>query len=297
VILAIDWLKRMERRTILGGGIFALTLLALVCIPRHLPSSASSTPSLVPANFHAHLEQGTLMLRGSLPDSTAHDRILRQARAAYDPAHVRVVDQLTIDSRIASPSWVSQLPGILSVLEPMQGARSVMIDGRFLVLSGTVPSEQVKTTILNTVSPLRSLGLELEDHMTVATAAPSSRSLQARIDELLARSQIEFDSNQATLTAGGRAALDRLVPLLTQAPRASIEIGGHTDAYGAPDYNKDLSRRRAEAVRDYLKVHGVSHEMTAVGYGATKPRATGNTRAALQRNRRIELRVLEMHAL
>jgi OOP family OmpA-OmpF porin len=297
VILEIDWLKRMERRTILGGGIFALTLLALVCIPRHVPSSASSATSPVPANFHAHLEQGTLLLRGSLPDSTAHDRVIRQARAAYDPAHVRVVDQLTIDSRIASPSWVSQLPGILSVLEPMQGARSVMIDGRFLVLSGTVPSEQVKATILKTVSPLRSIGLELEDHMTVAATPPSVRSLQARIDELLSRSQIEFDSNQATLTAHGRAVLDRLVPILTQAPRASIEIGGHTDAYGAPDYNKDLSRRRAETVREYLKAHGVSHDMTAVGYGASKPRAAGNTRAALQRNRRIELRVLETHAL
>jgi OOP family OmpA-OmpF porin len=294
-MVALDWLKRMERRTILGGGIFALTLLALVCIPRHLPSSVSA-PSLVPANFHAHLEKGTLMLRGSLPDAAARDRILMQARATYDLSKIRVVDQLTIDGRIASPPWVSQLPAILSVLEPMQGARSVMIDGHYLVLSGAVPSEQVKATILSSVSPLRSLGLELEDHLTVA-ATSTSRSLQAQIDELLSRSQIEFDSNQATLTGRGRAVLDRLVPILTQAPRASIEIGGHTDAFGAPDYNKELSRQRAEAVRQYLTAHGVSHDMTAVGYGATKPRATGNTRAALQRNRRIELRVLETSAL
>ncbi len=172
-MLAVDWLKRMERRTILGGGLFALTLLALVCIPRHLPSSAS-TPPLVPANFHAHLEHGTLLLRGSLPDAGAREKILRQARAAYDPAHVRIVDQLTVDSRIASPSWVSQLPAILPVLEPMQGARSVMIDGRFVVLSGAVPSEQIKARILTTVSPLRGLGLELEDHMTIAGPAASA---------------------------------------------------------------------------------------------------------------------------
>ena len=233
------------------------------------------------------------MLRGSLPDAGARDRILERARAVYGPARVRVLDELTIDSRIVTPSWVTHLPAVLPVLEQMQGVRSVMIDGRFLVMSGTVPSEQAKANILRTISPLRSLGLELEDHMTVASAAAAAPSLQARLNDLLSRNQIEFDSNQATLTARGRTALDRLIPLLTQAPRTSIEIGGHTDGFGAPDYNKDLSRRRAEAVRDYLSVHGVTHELTAVGYGASKPLASGVSKASLQRNRRIELKVLE----
>ena len=146
-MLAIEWLMRKERRTILGGGVFALTLLALVCIPRHLPLSASP-PVPVPANFHARVEQGTLMLRGSLPDAGARDRILERARAAFGPAQVRVLDQLTIDGRIAAPSWVNRLPAVLPVLEQMQGVRSVMIDGRFLVLSGAVPSEQARTSVL-----------------------------------------------------------------------------------------------------------------------------------------------------
>jgi OOP family OmpA-OmpF porin len=293
-MLAIDWLMRMERRTILGGGVLALTVLALVCIPRHLPSS--TLPAPVPANFHARLEEGTLLLRGSLPDASVRDRILQRAHTAYDSVHVRVLDQLTIDDRISTSSWVSQLPTVLPVLQQMQGVRSVMIDGRFLVLSGVVPSEDVKAAVLRTVSPLRSLGLQLEDHMTVAAGSPAAPSLQKRVNELLTHNQIEFDSNQATLTPRGRATLDRLLPVLTQAPRTMIEIGGHTDGFGAPDYNKELSRRRAEAVRDYLTSHGVTHELTAVGYGATKPLATGLSRAALQRNRRIELRVLETNA-
>jgi len=236
------------------------------------------------------------MLRGSLPDAGARDRILERARATFGPAQVRVLDQLTIDGRINAPSWVNHLPAVLPVLEQMQGVRSVMIDGRFLVLSGVVPSEQARISILHTVSPLRSLGLELEDHMTIAAAGAAAPSLQARLNDVLARNQIEFDSNQATLTARGHTALDRLIPVLTQAPHTSIEIGGHTDSFGAPDYNKDLSRRRAEAVRDYLTAHGVTHELTAVGYGASKPLATGVSRAALQRNRRIELRVLETNS-
>jgi OmpA-OmpF porin, OOP family len=282
----------MERRTILGGGVVALTLLAVVCIPRHLPSSASApAPAPVPANFHARLEHGTLMLRGSLPDAATRERILERARAVYGPAHV--LDQLTVDARIGAPSWVNHLSTVLPVLEQMQGVRSVMIDGRFLVLSGAVASEQARSAILREISPLRSLGLELEDHMTVAKAATGAPKLQGQLNDLLSRNQLEFDSNQATLTARGKTALDRLVPILTQAPHTSIEIGGHTDGFGAQDYNKDLSRRRAETVRDYLTAHGVTHEMTAVGYGASKPLVAGVSRTALQRNRRIELRVLE----
>ena len=125
-MLAIEWLMRMKRRTILSGGVLALTVLALVCIPRHLPSSASAP---VPANFHARLEQGTLLLRGSLPDARARDRILESARTTYAATHVRVLDQLTLDARIDAPSWMSQVPTILPVLEQMQGVRSVMIDG------------------------------------------------------------------------------------------------------------------------------------------------------------------------
>lgn len=285
----------MERRTIIGSGIVALTLLALVCVPRHVPSSASP-PAPVPANFHARLEQGTLLLRGSLPDGGARERVLARARAAYEPTHVRVLDELTIDSRIATPSWVNHLPALLPVLEQMQGVRSIMIDGRFVVLSGVVPSENVRRTILQSVSPLSSLGLQLEDHMTISTATtsgPPAPSLQRRLDDVLSRNQIEFDSNQATLTPRGRAAVDHLIPVLTQAPHTVIEIGGHTDGFGAPDYNKDLSRRRAETVREYLMGHGVTHDLSAVGYGASKPLASGMSRAALQRNRRIELRVLE----
>jgi len=286
----------MERRAIIGVGVFALTFLALVCIPRHLPSSAS-TSALVPANFHAHLEQGTLTLRGSIPDSTTHDRILHQAHSVYDAAGIRIVDQLAVDSGTVSASWLNPLPTILPVLGMMDGRGSVIIDGHFLVLSGRVPSEKTKGTILGTVAPLRSLGLELEDLMSTGAPAAAASSLQSKLDEILSRSQIEFDSNQSTLTARGRAVLDRLIPILQRSSPTSIEIGGHTDGFGAPDYNKELSRRRAEAVRQYLANHGVTHRMTAVGYGASKPRTSGTSRAALQRNRRIELRVQEMRDL
>jgi len=145
--------------------------------------------------------------------------------------------------------------------------------------------------ILRTVAPITSIGIELEDHLVTEPTASSRPSLQVKLNVVLSRSQIDFDSNQSTLTTRGRAVLDQLVPILKQFPRASIEIGGHTDGFGAPDYNRELSRRRAEAVRQHLVKRGAPNRFTVVGYGATKPRANEKTQAALRRNRRIELLV------
>lgn len=286
----------MRRRAIVGGGAFALTFLTLVCIPRHLPSSAS-TPPLVPANFHARLDQQELTLRGSLPDTETRDRILQQAHSLYDQAEIRIVDELTVDGRISPETWLTPLPSILPALGQMDGRGSVMIDGRSLVLSGQVHSEQAKENILRNVSSLTATGLELEDHILAVPSSTPRPSLQAKLNELLSRHQIEFESNKATLTSQGLSALNRLIPLLRQAPQTSIEIAGHTDRFGAPDYNRELSRLRAETVRKYFITRGLTHHFTTVGYGATKPLSTETTQIALRRNRRIELRVREKGTL
>ena len=81
-MLAVDWLKRMERRTILGGGVFALTLLALVCIP----VTFRCRPLLLyrSRQTYAQLEQGALMLADPA-EAGAHERILEQAPRRYRP--------------------------------------------------------------------------------------------------------------------------------------------------------------------------------------------------------------------
>jgi OOP family OmpA-OmpF porin len=65
--------------------------------------------------------------------------------------------------------------------------------------------------------------------------APSSSELQKRLNEILSRSSIEFESKSATMTPSSLATLDQLIAQLRQAPRAAIEIGGHTDKYGEPE--------------------------------------------------------------
>ena len=280
----------MMRRAILGAGAVALTLLAVVCIPRHLPSSIASS-ALTPAFFHARLEQGTLTLRGSLPSETSKAAILQRAQELYGKAPGRVVDELAVDPRVGSVAWTGNVSQVLPILGQMRERGSIIIDGRTIVLSGLVDSDRAKATVLRDIAPLVQTGLELEDHIRAAQLAISSPSLQKKLNEILSRGSIEFDSNDTAITPRSRATLEQLIDQLRHAPLTAIEIGGHTDKYGEPDYNIQLSRRRAEAVRQYFTSHGLTNQFTAVGYGASRPLSAIETRTGFQHNRRIELRV------
>ena len=280
----------MMRAVILAAGAVALGLLAMVCLPRHLTPPAATVP-LSPATLHARLEQGILTLRGSLPSQTSKAAILQRAQALYGAQSGRVVDQLAVDPNVGPAAWTGPISQILPVLGQMTEHGSIIIDGRSVVLSGRVDSEQTKAFLLRDMAPLAQTGLELEEHVLAAPLPPIPPALQQKLNEILARASIEFDSNTTVMPPRSRATLDRLISILHTAPRAIIEIGGHTDKYGASDYNVQLSRRRADAVRHYFISHGLTNQFTAVGYGASRPLSVAQTRAGFQRNRRIELRV------
>lgn len=73
----------------------------------------------------------------------------------------------------------------------------------------------------------------------------------------------------------------------------TVKITGHTDNVGTPDYNQQLSLRRAEAVRDYLiSIGGDASRMEVAGMGATQPMADNKTAAGRAQNRRVEVEVI-----
>jgi OOP family OmpA-OmpF porin len=192
---------------------------------------------------------------------------------------------------VGAAAWTGNVPQVLPILGHMRERGSIIIDGRTIVLSGLVDSDRAKATMLRDIAPLVQTGLELEDHLRAAQLAISSPSLQKKLNEILSHASIEFDSNATTMTPRSRATLDQMIAQLRHAPHTAIEIGGHTDKYGETNYNLQLSRRRAEAVRQYFTSHGLTNQFTAVGYGASRPLSAAQTRAGFQHNRRIELRV------
>jgi outer membrane protein OmpA-like peptidoglycan-associated protein len=102
--------------------------------------------------------------------------------------------------------------------------------------------------------------------------------------------EVSFESNQATLTPAARERLARVAGVLSAYPGLQLHIEGFTDNTGNPEWNAELSNKRADAVRDFLVSQGVSAEnVSAAGYGASRPIASNSTPEGRQRNRRVDL--------
>ncbi len=105
-------------------------------------------------------------------------------------------------------------------------------------------------------------------------------------------SDVLFDTGKATLKPGAREKLSKLAGILLAYSGAyQLEIEGHTDSVGTDDSNLNLSRGRAEAVREYLTQNGIKAErmIAARGFGEAKPVADNETAAGRQVNRRVEI--------
>jgi outer membrane protein OmpA-like peptidoglycan-associated protein len=103
--------------------------------------------------------------------------------------------------------------------------------------------------------------------------------------------QLQFGFESAELTAADRAALDAVAARLNELEFVGGEVAGHTDSVGDEAYNLDLSKRRAQAVLDYLSMKGVAPgRMTAVGFGESMPIADNATEEGRAQNRRVVIR-------
>jgi outer membrane protein OmpA-like peptidoglycan-associated protein len=103
---------------------------------------------------------------------------------------------------------------------------------------------------------------------------------------------ILFPVDSPEITPEAASILDDIIPVLKGLNGVRIEIAGHTDNIDTEQHNNELSRRRAEAVREYLIVRDVpSHKLTAIGYGASRPLADNATEEGRKKNRRIEFQI------
>jgi outer membrane protein OmpA-like peptidoglycan-associated protein len=81
-----------------------------------------------------------------------------------------------------------------------------------------------------------------------------------------------FEYDSADLRPDAIAQLQKLGTLIQRNPKATFTVEGYTDSFGPPDYNLDLSRRRAESVKRYLveAMRINPAQIQTYGYGQTK---------------------------
>ncbi len=106
-------------------------------------------------------------------------------------------------------------------------------------------------------------------------------------------SGIMFDVDKSTLRHEAEKNLAELAAILNKYADTDILIEGHTDATGSEEYNLELSRRRAQAVANYLAGREVlATRFTIMGYGETQPVADNTTADGRQKNRRVDIAIM-----
>ncbi len=110
----------------------------------------------------------------------------------------------------------------------------------------------------------------------------------------VALNRVFFAPMSAQLKESSFGELDQLAEIMKANPKSKIEIGGHTTNKGGKKLNLRLSKKRAKAVVDYLVEKGVrASTLTFKGYGDTNPIGSNETKEGRQKNRRVEIKVIE----
>ncbi|AGA79521.1 outer membrane protein/peptidoglycan-associated (lipo)protein [Echinicola vietnamensis DSM 17526] len=118
---------------------------------------------------------------------------------------------------------------------------------------------------------------------------PADKGTSLVLQEVLFKKGTAELADQNSLTY-----IDQLVDFMKENPSKKIRLEGHTDNVGNAALNKQLSMERAGSIRDYMVDHGVAFERIMLrGLGGSEPIADNNTAAGREKNRRVEMVVID----
>jgi outer membrane protein OmpA-like peptidoglycan-associated protein len=104
---------------------------------------------------------------------------------------------------------------------------------------------------------------------------------------------IQFSFDKAIIPEEFETELKELITAIKEQGNA-VKLSGHADSIGEYVYNWNLSKLRADKVKSYLVANGIdASRIASTEFGDTKPIATNATAAGRQKNRRVEIEIVE----
>lgn len=138
-----------------------------------------------------------------------------------------------------------------------------------------------------------------EANKNAQTVSTNVASLAGTVENLdnykpVAESSVHFGFDKADLTSKAKDALDQLGGQINATKHYIVEVEGSTDSTGDADYNYQLSKRRADAVIQYLsdKYQIPAHKVFLIGLGKDKPVEKNGTSEGRAKNRRVDVRLM-----
>jgi peptidoglycan-associated lipoprotein len=131
---------------------------------------------------------------------------------------------------------------------------------------------------------------DIEDTSVQTGQVDTSEIEDVAVETVTADTIFYFDFDKALLKPESRAALLEHSAMLQSNPR-NVSLEGHADERGTREYNMALGERRAQAVKEFLVLQGVSPSLIEViSYGEERAAAYGSNEDAWGLNRRVELK-------
>ena len=120
---------------------------------------------------------------------------------------------------------------------------------------------------------------------------PAPKEEPMKVGAVIVLEGINFASGSYDIGAGSDAILEQAYNTMKNNPDIVVEISGHTDSRGGYEMNMNLSKNRAEAVKEWLVAKGISaSRIETAGYGPNNPIASNDTEEGRYQNRRIEFK-------
>ena len=110
------------------------------------------------------------------------------------------------------------------------------------------------------------------DYVWSFKTAPTAETKVVVFNKFVMLEDTHFKFDEATLTNAGEDMLNQNIQIMKGNPDLKVRIAGYTSAAGTPEYNQELSERRADAVVAYMVKGGVAPErFDSIGYGENRP--------------------------
>lgn len=167
-------------------------------------------------------------------------------------------------------------------------------DQRVETIAGQVEDLQTKTREMD--ARIEELGQSAAEALRRAEEAGVLAKGKVVFQQSFSEDRVRFPHDSYQLSADAQKALDEFAGKVKEYGQGVyMEIQGHTDDTGSPQYNDVLGQLRSEAVRRYLsRQHSLPlGRMATISYGDTLPTAPNKTRDGRAENRRVVVVVLE----